>query len=93
MTPEPQSTETLDLETTLKALVEQHGLGAVGNALVQQHGRTQAIAAMLYPSQAATCSTSSNPSAQTIPASITSAVQSTSQTGLKRIKPAQIPSY
>jgi hypothetical protein len=46
-TPEPQTTETLDLETTLQALCEQHGLAAVGNALVQQHGRTAAIAAML----------------------------------------------
>lgn len=58
-TPEPQTTQTLDLEATLQILVEQHGLGAVGNALAQQHGRTAAIAAMLYPSQAVTSSTSS----------------------------------
>ena len=77
MTPNPQSAATLDLEPTLQALVNQHGLGAVGNALVQQHGRTQAIAAMLYPSQAAISSISSNPSAQTIPASITSAALET----------------
>ena len=50
-TPDPQTTKTLDLEATLQALCEQHGLAAVGNALVQQHGRTAAIAAVLgYPS-------------------------------------------
>jgi hypothetical protein len=50
-TPKPQLTETLALEATLQTLVEQYGLAAVGNALVQQHGRTAAIAAMLgYPS-------------------------------------------
>ncbi|NEQ48443.1 MAG: hypothetical protein F6K00_34900 [Leptolyngbya sp. SIOISBB] len=63
---QPQSTETLDLEATLQTLIEQHGLSTVGNALVQKHGRTAAIAAMLYP-QAAIASTSSDLSAQNIP--------------------------
>jgi len=50
-TTDSQSPATLDLESTLQALVGQHGLDAVGNALVQQHGRTAAIAAVLgYPS-------------------------------------------
>jgi hypothetical protein len=53
-TTQPQPTETLDLETTLQALIAQHGLSAVGNALVQQHGRTAAIAACLGQSQAVT---------------------------------------
>ena len=67
-TPEPQST-ALDLEATLQALVDQHGLGAVGNALAQQHGRTAAIAACLGQLPAATCSTSSGESAPITPAS------------------------
>ncbi|MDB9529613.1 hypothetical protein PN498_26720 [Oscillatoria sp. CS-180] len=73
----PQSTATLDLEATLNTLVDQHGLGAVGNALVEKHGRTAAIAAMLYPDRAAICSTSSDPSVQGIPASTISAAPPT----------------
>ncbi|MEM6434546.1 MAG: hypothetical protein AAF773_11940 [Cyanobacteria bacterium P01_D01_bin.115] len=57
----PQPTKTLDLEATLQTLVHQHGLSAVGNALVQQHGRTKAIAACLgqRPDSTACTSTAS----------------------------------
>ncbi|MEO1300137.1 MAG: hypothetical protein AAFW75_31075 [Cyanobacteria bacterium J06636_16] len=77
-TSETQSTEVLNLEATLQTLCEQHGLPAVGNALVERYGRTKAIAACLHPSQAATSSTSSDPSAQTTSASTILAAPPTS---------------
>lgn len=66
---EVQSTETLNLETTLQTLCEQHGLSALGKSLVQQHCRTASIAACLGQLPDAICSTSSGESAPITPVS------------------------
>ncbi|MDB9527842.1 hypothetical protein PN498_17740 [Oscillatoria sp. CS-180] len=54
---QPQSTQALDLETTLQDLCDRYGLGAVGNALTRKYGRTQEIAACLGQLPDSTAST------------------------------------
>jgi hypothetical protein len=78
-TPDLDSGSDSSLDDELNRLCERYGLDAVGKALVQQHGRTAAIAACLgqLQAQAVTCSTSSDGLVPGTPANTTSAVQLT----------------